>query len=173
MSTTSAYFIPKTPFAIGQFENTVKSSLERLGIIDGYYDAESKLYACSSNLPFEYASITDSENLRLIPEASSEGYGAVCKYCHKDIDEVLYDAINNFYNLESDSAEKKGMDSILVVCPNCSTSQKLGNLTFTSNAHLANQYFQFVDIDSEISSTVLEQLEASIGSDLDIIYEHM
>ena len=119
MSTISAYFIPANKFPIGQFSRKVRAALERLNIIDGYYDEERTTYAHGQQMIFEYASIHDTDKNKLVPEASSAGYGAICTNCNSGIDEELYDIINDYYDFEGETGKEKDMTELKLTCSNC------------------------------------------------------
>jgi hypothetical protein len=173
MSTTSAYFIPTKKFAVGQFKDQVESVLEKLNLIDGYYDEANGSYAHGQAILFEYASIHDTDKKKLVPEASSAGYGAICIKCNADIDEEFYDTINDYYDYEEESGKEKDMTEPILTCNNCNKSMMLQEIKYTQPVVLTNHFFQFVDIDDEISASILKQIEKDLGTDLTIIYERM
>ena len=173
MSTISAYFIPIKKFPVGQFREKAKSSLEKLKLIDGYYDEEDETYTHGQAIVFEYASIHDTDKNKLVPEASSSGYGATCIQCNAEIDEELYDTINNYYDYEGESGKEKDMTRLTLTCNNCSKSMTLQDVKFLQPAMLTNHFFQFVDIGDEISSDILKNIEQSLGTELTVIYERM
>lgn len=106
---------------------------------------------------FEYASIYDTDKRKLVPEASSSGYGSTCIQCNADIDEEFYDTINDYYDYEGESGKEKDMADLTVKCNNCSKSIKLQDIKFTQPVTLTNHFFQFVDIDDEISQDTLKK----------------
>lgn len=173
MSTTSVYFVPEAVFPVGQFTEMAKSLLEKLKIIDGYYDEDAKQYAMSGKIEFEYASIHDTDKKKIVPEGSSSGYGATCSNCKADIDEELYDTLNNYYELEYDSDEEKDMTTLMLTCNKCTSSFSLENIKFNLPVLFANQYFQFVDIDDEISPDLLHEIQTQLNTGFKIIYERM
>ena len=167
------YFIPLRKFPVGQFKSKVKEILENMRIIDGYYDEENELLGAGEKSSFEYASIHDTPNDKLVPEASTSGYGATCSKCNSDMDHELYDKINDYYDFESDSGEERDMKSIQLICPECTTTSTLNEVVFTQPVLLTNQYFQFVDIDDEIDPKVIRGMESALDCDLKVIYERM
>lgn len=173
MSTISAYFIPTNKYPVGQFKSNVENDLKTLNLIDGYYDEEDETYAHGQSIVFEYASIHDTDKKKLVPEASSSGYGSICIQCNADIDEEFYDTINDYYDYEGEMGKEKDMAELTVKCNNCNKSMKLQDIKFTQPAMLANQFFQFVDIDDEISSDIIKNIEQSLGTKLTVIYESM
>jgi len=173
MSTISAYFIPGSKFTVGQFRIKVKAVLDKLSLIDGYYDEEDNTYAHGQAIIFEYASIHDTDKNKLIPEASSSGYGATCINCNTDIDEGLYGIINDYYDFEGESGKEKDMADLKLVCSNCEKTMKLKDVKFKQPVILTNHFFQFVDIDDEISDDILTQIEKELGTKLTLIYERM
>lgn len=173
MATTSIYFIPQTKFPTGQFKITVEKALEELNLIEGYYDEDDESFAPGQLLSFEYASIRDTDNDRLIPEASSEGYGAVCTHCSADIDDEFYDALNDFYDFEVEHMVEKDMKSVIVTCEKCKKVSKITEIQFKQPATISNQYFQFVDLNDEVNTDLIQKMEAKLGSPLTIIYESM
>jgi hypothetical protein len=173
MSTISAYFIPTRKYPVGQFRSEVKRILEKLKIIDGYYSEEDETYAHGHSISFEYASIHDTDKNKLVPEASSSGYGATCLQCNADIDEEFYDTINDYYDYEGESGKEKDMTRLTVKCNNCNKSMRLQDIKFTQPVILTNHFFQFVDIDDEIPPYILKNIEQSLGTELTVIYESM
>lgn len=173
MSPTSAYFIPVIKFPVGQFKTQTKKVLEELAIIDGYYDEENELYAAYKRIAFEYASIHDTGQDKLIPEASTEGYGATCNNCAADIDEQLYDTINDYYDFESDTGEEKDMKTLLLTCPECNTTIALGDVKFSQPALFANQFFQLVAVNEKIEPGLIKELQSELGCEIKVIYEIM
>ncbi|MFT3823957.1 MAG: hypothetical protein QM731_08550 [Chitinophagaceae bacterium] len=173
MSTTSAYFIPVKKFPVGQFKKKAKRILEKLDMIDGYYDEEDEWYASGKRLEFEYAAIHDTDYLKLVPEASSAGYGSTCINCEADIDEEFYDSINEYYDLESDSGEEKNMNELELICKHCNTKMTLGQTKFKYPVLFANQFFQFVDINDEIEPRLLKKIESKLCCKMQLVYERM
>lgn len=173
MSTISAYFIPTKKYHVGQFKTDVKKALETLKLIDGYYDEEDNTYAHGNMIMFEYASIHDTDKKKLVPEASSSGYGSTCTQCSTDINDEFYDTINNHYDYEEESGEEKDMTELSVKCNNCGKSMKLQEIKFIQTVVLTNHFFQFVDIVGEISQDTLKNIEESLGTELTVIYETM
>lgn len=173
MSTISAYFIPTKKYTVGQFKSKVKGVLEKLNLIDGYYDEEEDTYACGELIVFEYASIHDTSKNKLVPEASSSGYGARCINCNADIEEEFYDSINDYYDYEGQSGKEKDMTELMLKCNNCKKSMKLRDVKFTQSVMLTNHFFQFVDIQEEISADLLKKIEQNLDSEFTIIYESM
>jgi len=173
MSTITAYFIPAKKFPLGQFTEKVKDTLEKLNLIDGYYDEEDNTYAHGRAIIFEYATIHDTDKNKLVPEASSTGYGAICIQCNAEVDEELYDVINNYYDYEGESGKEKDMAGLTLTCNNCNKSMKLQDVKFTLPVMLTNHFFQFVDIDDEISEDVLKKIEQNLDTELRVIYERM
>jgi ribosomal protein S24E len=173
MATTSVYFIPQTKFTTGQFKTAVEKTLGELHMIDGYYDEEDESYAPGELLSFEYATIHDTDKDRLIPEASSEGYGATCTNCKADIDDEFYDSLNDFYDFEGEHMVEKDMKSISATCQKCKKVSKLTDISFKQPTAIANQYFQFVDLNSEIENGLIQKIESLLKCPLTIIYESM
>lgn len=171
MRVASAYFIPTKHFPVGQFKQRIIKALEKLSIVNGYYDEDEETFAAGDKIAFEYAAIHDSDKNKLVPESSSVGYGATCPSCKTDIDEDLYDTINDYYDFEIEKGKEMDMASLSLICPSCKTKTLLGKIIFTQPALLANQFFQFVDVDDEISAELLSQIESEIESRLRIIYE--
>ena len=50
---------------------------------------------------------------------------------------------------------------------------QLKDIHFKCPVELTNHFFQFVDIEDEISESVLTQIENELGTQLKIIYERM
>ena len=173
MATTSIYFIPQVKFPTGQFKPTVEKVLGELSIIEGYYDEEDESFAPGELLSFEYATIHDTDKDRLIPEASSEGYGATCTNCAADIDDEFYDALNDFYDFEGEHMVEKDMKSITATCEKCKKVSKITDIQFKQPTAISNQYFQFVDLNTEVNNELIQTIEAKLGSQLTIVYEKM
>jgi hypothetical protein len=173
MSTTTAYFIPAKTFPVGQFEANVKKVLDSLGIIDGYYDEDDEWYASGGIIAFEYASIHDTDKNKLVPESSAEGYGSVCPTCKGDTDDDFYDSINDYYDYEGETGKEKDMTTLPLTCSHCKAATTLGKLSFTQPVIFASQYFQFVDVEDEIATTLLKNMEAGLDTTLTVFFERM
>lgn len=173
MSTNSIYFIPVKAFPVGQFATNAKKVLESLEIIDGYYDEDDDLYASGESIGFEYASIHDTDKNKLIPESSSTGYGATCPTCKADVDDDLYDTINDYYDYEAETGKEKDMSSLTLTCSHCKASATLGSIDFPDGVRLSNQFFQWVNVEDKLEETSLESIEEALGTKLILIYERM
>lgn len=173
MSTISVYCIPSKQFPVGRFANKAERILKKLNIIDGYYDEDEGTYATSGRIPFEYASIHDTDKIRLIPAASSVGYAANCPHCDSGIDEIFYDIINDHYEAEEDAGEEANMHNLSVVCKNCNQSTRLDKLKYNQPTAFTNQFFEFIDIENEIDPVMVKKLESKLCCKLQLIYERM
>lgn len=178
MSTTNTYLIPDKAYKVGQFQKQVKKVLTQLEIIDGYYDQEDGLLAAGENgeligSTFEYCSIHDTKYKRLLPEATTSGYGSTCSSCKSDMDAVFYEALNDFYDEEDEQEQEADMLTLQVKCPTCQYINLLSELTFTTETLIANQFFQFVDLDEELNQNTVKEIEQRLGCSLRIIYERM
>ena len=142
-------------------------------LIDGYYDKEEGSFAPTDLIQFEYASVQDTRYHKLIPEASSGGYGATCHKCNKDVDSTFYDTINDYYDLETDTGKEKDMRELELVCEHCKTKQTLVQLVFNEPVVFANQYFQFVNIFNYIDPKFVDIFKEKLECEVKLIYEKM
>lgn len=173
MSTLTVYFIPTKKIAVGQFKEKVKNVLEKLSLIDGYYNQEEGTYAHGQSIAFEYASIHDSDKNKLVPEASAAGYGAICPQCNADLDDALYDTINDYYDDEEESGKEMNMAELTITCDSCNNAMQLQDLKFNNPAMLTNHFFELVDVEDEIPADIISQIEQNLDTSLTIIYESM
>jgi hypothetical protein len=177
MSTSSIYFLPSSKFTVGQFKRIVINSLQEMHLIDGYYDKEQEQFASGELFSFEYASVHDSDQYRLVPEASPEIDGAVCYKCNKNVDDDIYDVINDHYDLESETGVEKDMRELQLVCHHCNSKQTLIQVVYSQPSdqpiQFANQFFQFVDVSDVIDQNLVNVLKEKLGCDLNLIHERM
>ncbi len=158
---------------MGRFASKVERILEKLNIIDGYYDEVEGTFATSGRIPFEYASIHDGDKTRLIPAASSAGYGVSCPHCHAGIDENFYDTINDHYEMEDEAGQEANMNNLVITCSKCSNSTRLDKLKFSQPVAFNNQFFELVEIQEEINPELIKKLESKLCCKLQLIYEQM
>jgi predicted RNA-binding Zn-ribbon protein involved in translation (DUF1610 family) len=116
----------------------VKSILERIDVIDRYYDAKLGWFAAGANsfllfkeayeqrtIAFECAIVHGSEAYRIVPDTGL--YGFKCPSCGTQIDADVADSINAFYDAEQ-SMPKRDMRLIRIRCSNCRREGTLDNI---------------------------------------------
>jgi hypothetical protein len=184
MSASCGYLISDKSFPVGQFAKLIGTILKNYQVINGYYDKEQGTLAAgqnsffifsnnqnSSDIAFEYADIHDTTNNRLIPDSSSEGYGANCRNCKENIDEDLYDVLNDLYEREFDTCVETDMTNLEISCSNCGHINKLADIKFDFETEIKNQYIQFVDIESDFNLDKVKEIGKLMNCDFKIIYE--
>ena len=186
MSASCGYLVPDKSFPAGQFKKAIKTLLETDKVINGYYDEKQGTLAAghhsfsifqdnlnNSNIAFEYGDIHDTNNNRLIPEGSSEGYGANCVYCNKPIDDELLDVLNDLYEKEYDSGLETDMTGLEISCGDCMQVNKLSEIQFTQDVEIKNQYIQFVDIESNFDLSKVEEIGKRLNCTLKVFYDRI
>lgn len=171
MPALTAYIVPRTSFPAGQFAEQVINLLKESNIINGYYDKDEEWFAPGDKLVFRYAVIYDNILSKLVPAFSLDGFGATCAYCAGDVDEQLYDVIDDYYDAEAESGKGKDMHTLGLTCPHCKKKTSLGQLVFTKPAVLANRFLQFVDLLDEMPTELIKTFEQKLGTELRVIYE--
>lgn len=171
MSTSSAFVTVKKASLVGEFYGKAKKLLAELEIIDGYYDKDEEWFAPGNKLLFRYAIIYDNEWSKLVPGFAPDGFGATCAYCQADVDEQLYDVIDDYYDFEAETGKGKDMHTLGLTCHHCKKKTSLGQLVFTKPAVLTKQFLQFVDLLNEMPTELIKTLEQKLGTELQVIYE--
>jgi len=183
MSSSFGYLIPSKTFDVGQFKNALVSILEKKKIIDGYYEKKYQWYAAAEdshsiftesedeeNPGFEYLEIHDTINNRLIPDCTSDNYGAKCINCKTNLDDILSEALFALAETESESGEETDMALLVVVCSNCQHNNPIQNIPFDLEVRVTNQFACFVEIDNEFDDQMIAELSLLLDCKLDIVY---
>ena len=186
MSASCGYLIPDKSFSLGEFTKEIRAVLDQQKVLKGYYNKEQGRLAAGQNsflifsdnlnnssIAFEYSEIHDTINNRLIPESSSQGYGANCKNCKENIDEDFYDALNNLYEHEFDTGLETDMTNLEIKCANCGHINKLADIRFDFETAINNQYIQFVDIESDFNLSKVKEIGQLMNCNFRIIYERI
>lgn len=185
MSTSTGYLIPDKSFSIGQFKQAVRAVLEEVQITADLYDREKETLAAGEKagsivfgepgvaLPFEYAEVHDTNHLRLVPDSSADGYGAICGKCGTDMDDSLYDELEVWYEDEYDNGKEEDMSMLTVTCLTCGKVNKLPEVKFEKGAALKKQYIQFVDISGKFDAEMVKVIGDKLGCGFEVMYEKM
>jgi hypothetical protein len=180
MSQRNLYFVPEQDFPIGKFKSLAEEILTQLRIIDGFYSEEDGMLASGENASslfkgdsssFEYAEVRDSENLRLIPEGVGPDVAVSCGNCGASVGENFYEAVVDFYEKEGDKKRVDDMSLIKIICGSCQKQQYITDLNLPVERLLHKQYIQFVEIESDIDLSKLEEIEHRLGCKLKVLYE--
>jgi 5-methylcytosine-specific restriction endonuclease McrA len=183
MSSSFGYLIPKKPFDIGQFSKLVRSVLEKEKIINGYYEEEYQWFAAGQNAysfftrkaddinpAFEYVEIHDTINNRIIPDCTSENYGAKCNNCKENLDDGLSDELIELSDLESESGRESDMAQLVIECQRCNHANKITEINFDLPVKFNNQFLCFVEIESDFDEEKINDFAKILGSDFEIVY---
>ena len=174
--------IPEKSLDVGQFREVVISFLKSQDIIDGYYEEQYQWYAAGDNShsifngeddevnpAFEYVEIHDTINNRIIPDCTSEDYGAKCANCKTSLDDILNETLSDLADQEFENGSETDMALLVVKCKNCDHTSNLNSLEFKLNVKITNQFACFVEIDNEFNDKKLNQLASLLDCKLDII----
>lgn len=183
MSSPFGYLIPNKPFEVGQFKKLLTSILEKEEIIDGYYDEELQWFAMGNKshyifkdvddeLPhcFEFVEIHDTINNRIIPDCTSEKYGAKCKNCKEDLDDSLNDVLMELAELESENGIESDMTRLVIICRSCNNANKITDIDFDLTVKFNSQFACFVEINSDFDEDKISQIAKFLNCNFDIIY---
>jgi hypothetical protein len=183
MSSPFGYLIPKKPFEIGQFKKLVTSILEKEEIIDGYYDEEYQWFAAGenshsffkdknddANRAFEYVEIHDTLNNRIIPDCTSDNYGAKCNNCEENLDDNLSDVLMELAELESENGTESDMTQLIIECQGCNHANKITDINFDLPVKFNNQFVCFVEINSEFDEGRISDVAKKLDCNFEIIY---
>jgi hypothetical protein len=181
MSETTAYLIPKKHFEVGEFKSKVETALEKLKLINGYYDEESNWFAAGDNAhllfangspeenpSFEYVEIHDTVNNRLLPEGLQEP--VECKVCHTNVQEDVNELLFSITEKEYDLKREADIATAELLCPTCGQKSKLSALSYHEKIAFTNQYVCFVAILDDINKNKLIEIEKQIEAPFEIIY---
>ena len=183
MSSHFGYLIPDKPFDIGEFKRMITTIFKNSKIIDGYYDEKYSWFCAGDNShsmfskdndddnsAFEYVEIHDTINKRLIPDCSSQSYGAKCSKCKVDIEDAFMEVFNKLADMEFDGSAETDMTSLSVKCENCEYLNKLFEIKFDVETKITNQYMCFVEIDGDFNKDLVKKISKILNCNFSIIY---
>lgn len=184
MSSTCGYLVPDRSFPIGEFKRAIIAFLEKEQIIS--YDADTEtsvsedlslsLFNCDihdSGFAFEYATIHDTINRRLVPEEWGEGDGANCQKCQSCCDSQFSEALCDLYELEYENNQETDMALLTIPCGNCGHINHLMNMQLDTPAEIANQYIQFIDIENDFHPGKVKELNTFLNCNLKVFYSRL
>lgn len=183
MSSQLVYLIPKKSFEIGTFKKAVTSVLEKEEVIHGYYDEEYQWFAPGKNShsffkdkndgtnpAFEYLEIHDTVNKRIIPDCTSDNYGAKCNKCNTDLDENLSEILTELADTEFENKTESDMTQLTLKCPGCNHVTMIADANFDLPVRFHNQFACFVEIGSEVDENIINAFAQKLDCNFDIIY---
>ncbi len=180
MSEVGVYLVPvDEPAPQRNLCGPVLRYLKARGIVNGLYDDELGWYAAgphstslftgSEQPAFEYAIIYDDSRAQFVPNSHSAGFGSSCASCKAELDEQLYDYLNEQAEAEavSDAA------SHAIACP-CGHSNSLVTLRAQIDTAVTRFYLNFCAVDGEgPDAAIVKDLEGLLGCQLRIIWERV
>ncbi len=122
---------------------------------------------------FEYVIIHGTENYRLVPDASTAGYGAICSHCQSGIDSELYELLNRTYNEEYESNSEIDMSTLSVVCEKCNRSTPLRELATELETTLSNKFINMCNIYDYLDDAAVKDFSDRLGCRFRVLYERM
>ncbi len=183
MSSSFGYLIPEKSFEIGQFKKLVTTVLEKEGITNGFYDEANQWFASGKNAhilfedqndgtnsAFEYVEIHDTLNNRIIPDCTSDNYGAKCNNCNGSLDDNLSEVMMEMADLESKTGVETDMAQLVIQCQHCNHTNKINHIIFDPPVRLNNQFMCFVEIDSGFEEERINELATKLDCAIEVLY---